>query len=369
MCVATCSKQVLTWDGGDHPVLEERTKTVGYSTTPLDTCSFCEKFCEESCPRLDRWNPLEARVTVAARAKGPIESGATNDVIRSILTAGRSAGMLDGVVMLDLDPWELKPYARVASSVEEIVDSVGPQYLWAPVLNALNEAIFTRGMGNIAVVGSPCVAQAIRRIRKSAHPLLRPYREAIRLSVAVFCTGTYKPEFIDEILVKQMGIDKNQVKRLEVSQDGEQMSVILWDESIRSIPRQDAERYTLAGCGRCDDYLGESADLAIGALGVDADSSALIIRSRTGDVFVRNALQMNLLVTTKKVDAKVIQAAAEEKDRRKRARAFKDLRVLMLDALADPQKRSQAIQQFVRLYRTPARTSVQETPGSGCTGC
>jgi hypothetical protein len=64
-----------------------------------------------------------------------------------------------------------------------------------------------------------------------------------------------------------------------------------------------------------------------------------------------------------------VAAAAEEKDRRKRARAFKDLRVLMLDALADPQKRGEAIQQFVRLYRTPEKSSVQDTARSGCTGC
>jgi hypothetical protein len=41
----------------------------------------------------------------------------------------------------------------------------------------------------------------------------------------------------------------------------------------------------------------------------------------------------------------------------------------MLDGLADPKKRSEAIQQFVRLYRTPARPgSVEHTP-RGCTGC
>jgi len=369
MCVATCSKQVLRWDGDDHPILEKRTKTVGYSTTTLDTCSFCEKYCEETCPRLERWNPLEVQVMVAAQAKGPIESGAPNDVVRSILAAGRSAGLLDGVVMLDLDPWELKPFARVAFSVEEIVDSVGPQYLWAPVLDALNEAIFTRGMKNLAVVGSPCVAQAIRRLMNSEQPLLRPYRDAIRLTMAVFCTGTYRPEFIDEVLVKRMGISKNHVKRLEVSHDREELKAVMWDDSSKTLPRQEAEGYTLTGCARCDDYLGDSADLAVGALGAGQDASTLIIRSPEGDVFVRNAVQMNLLVTTDKVDTQAIEAAAEEKDRRKRARAFKDLRVLMLDALADPQKRGEAIQQFVRLYRTPVNTSPPEAVSGGCTGC
>lgn len=369
LCVAVCSKQALRWDGGDHPVLEKRMKSVGYSRSSLDTCSFCEKFCEEACPRLDRWLAVEAKVILSARARGPVKAGSPNDVIRSILAAGRSAGLLDGVVMLDLDPWELKPLARVAYTVEDIVDSIGPQYLWAPVFDVLNEAIFDRGMRNLAVVGTPCTAQAVRKIKSSPNMRLKRYQDAIRLSVAVFCTGAYHPDFVEDILVKRMGVERDQVKRLEVSPDREWLRAVLWDNSVRTIPRQQAERHTRAGCGSCDDYLGESADLAVGALGSAEDASTLVIRTRTGDIFVRNAVQMNLLETSADVDTDALTAAAGEKDRRERAKAFKSLRVLMLDALEDPLKRGEAIQQFVRLYRTPDLSKAQQVTRSSCTGC
>jgi len=312
---------------------------------------------------------MEAKKTLSARARGPIEAGTPNDVIRSILVAGRSAGLIDGVVMLDLDPWELKPIARVASSVEEIVDSVGPQYLWAPVLDVLNEAIFERRMENVAVVGSPCAAQAIRKIKEAANPRLRHYQDAIRLSIAVFCTGIYRPNLIEDVLVKRMGVPRDQAMRLDVSADREWMRVTLWDGSVKTIPRQQAESYTRTGCGSCDDYLGESADIAVGALGTGENASTLIIRSRSGDIFVRNALQMNLLTVTPDVDMDALAAAASEKDRRERAQAFNDLRVLMLDALADPVKHGEAVQKFVRLYRTPVRTGTTENVQNNCTGC
>ncbi len=369
LCVAACSKQVLGWNGGSHPVLEERIQTVGYTKGPLDSCTFCEHFCEETCPRLDKWAALEPQVTISARARGPISSGAPNDVIKSILTAGRSAGLLDGVVMLDVDPWELKPIARVCTTVEDIVESVGPQFLWAPVFDALNEAVFTRGMRNIAVVGTPCSAQAIRKLKSSTNQRLKPYQEAIRLSVSVFCTGIYKPEMIDEILIDRMGVRREQVKRIEISPDREWLRAVLWDDSERTIPRQQAEHYTRNGCGSCDDYLGESADLAVGSLGAPEDSSTLIIRSRAGDVFVRNAIQMNLLETNQDVDQTALAAAAEEKDKRARAKAFRNLQILMLDSLADPLKRGEAIQQFVNLYRTPMRNEPQAGVRSSCTGC
>jgi coenzyme F420 hydrogenase subunit beta len=375
MCVATCSKQVLRWDGvavgdiRDHPILEQRTKNLGYSKTTLDTCSFCQQLCEEACPRLERWLPFEAQTILAARARGPVKSGEPNDVIRAILAAGRSAGLVDGVVTLDLDPWELKPVARVAETVEEIVDNLGPQYLWAPVFDALNEAVFERGLENIAVVGTPCAAQAIRKLRASTNPRLLPYQKAIRLSIAIFCTGIYQPQMIDELLVKRMDVSRNEVKHLAVSPDRQWLTAVLWDNSVRMIPRQQAEGFTRTGCGVCDDYLGESADLAVGTVGAPESASTLIIRSRTGDIFVRNALQMNLLETTHDVDQSAIAQAAEEKDRRQRAQAFKDLRVLMLDALADPQKHNEAVAQFVRLYRTPVRPGATEKMRNGCTGC
>lgn len=369
LCVAACSKQVLHWAGAEHPVLEKRLKTVGYTKVPLDSCTFCQRFCEAVCPRLERWTPLEARVTLAARARGPVKSGAPNDVVRSLLVAGLSAGLLDGVVRLDLDPWELQPVGEVVSTVEEIAEGMGLQYLWAPALDKLNEAVFERGLKNVAVVGTPCTAQALRKLKASANPRLKPYQDALRLSVAVFCTGVYRPALIDEALVQRMGIPRHHVRRLEVSPDGAWLNAILWDGSVHTLPRQELEAYTRLGCGSCDDYLGESADLAVGSVGAPADAATLIIRTPTGDAFVRNALQMALLETSHEVDRAALAAAAGDKDRRARAQAFQEMRVLMLDALAEPLKRGEAIQQFTRLYRTPSRAAGPGRPRNGCTGC
>jgi coenzyme F420-reducing hydrogenase beta subunit len=166
-----------------------------------------------------------------------------------------------------------------------------------------------------------------------------------------------------------MGVERDQVKRLEISPDREWMRAVLWDGSVRTIPRQQAESYTRHGCGACDDYLGESADLAVGSLGAPIGASTLIVRTRTGDVLVRNAIQRNLLETSQEVDAAALEAAAAEKDRRTRGQAFKALQILMLDALADPAQREDAIQQFTRLYRTPARSGASGPARSGCTGC
>jgi coenzyme F420 hydrogenase subunit beta len=197
---------VLYWEAEQHPLLEERKKALGLSHYKLDACSICEEFCELSCPRLVEWTPMEWRGMVSARSAGVVRSGAPNDVIQALLVAARSADLIDGVVMLDMDPFTLEPVARVATTVDEIVSTVGMQYLWAPVLSALNEAVFELGLTRLAVVGSPCVAEGARRFMSTDHARLWPYQEAIRLTIASFCTGMYMPEMAAELFERGKGI-------------------------------------------------------------------------------------------------------------------------------------------------------------------
>lgn len=369
LCIAACSKQVLSWGDDGRPFRESRTKNLGYTRVELDSCTYCQKFCAEVCPRLVSWNPIPAQVTVAAKARGPIDAGGPNDVIRSIVAAGLSAGLIDGAIMLDLDPWQLRPEVRTAVTVEEVASAVGIQGLWAPVFDALNEAVFEKRMAKLAVVATPCAAQAVRRLKESTNPRLKVYQDAIHLTIANFCTGVYREEMIDELLIKEAGIPVEHVRRLTISADGSWLNVTLWDDQVHRIPRQRAEEYTRAGCGSCTDYSGESADLAVGDLGSAQGWSTLVIRTRTGDAFVRNSVRMRLLETRDDVDEEALAQAAAQKRGRDRAQAFDTLELLMLDALVDPAARGEAIQQFARLYRTPTHSRTVQPLVNGCTGC
>jgi len=370
VCVAACSKGVLYWDGEQHPLLEEREKALGLSRLKLRTCEVCEKFCELSCPRLVDWTPMEPRTMVSARSAGVVQSGAPNDVIQALLVAARSADLIDGVVMLDMDPWTLEPVARVATTVDEIVSSVGMQYLWAPVLSALNEAIFELGLTKLAVVGSPCVAEGARRLMNAEHSRLWPYQKAIRLTIASFCTGIYMPEMVTELLEQGKGIDRQQIRGLTTSVADGTLTVALWGGAEHSIPLTEVEPFTRRGCGSCDDYLGESADVAVGAVGALPGFSTLITRTPAGEVFVQNARRSGLLETIDQVDKAALSAAKEEKDRRARAQAFDEFRILMLDALSDPRQRAQVRKQFVSLYGAPqVGASKREECNVSCSGC
>lgn len=350
MCVATCAKGMLFWGEEEHPSLEIREKALGLSRIKLDSCSFCPKTCEEGCPRLEEWSPLEPKEMVSVRAKGVIASPEPNEVIKSLLVASKAAGLIDGALLMELNPWTLQPIVRIARTVEEMTSGLSMQYLWTPLFNRLNEAIYEDGLRNLALVGTPCISQAVRKLRSSHSPRLTLYREAIRLTIATFCTGVYRRELVTQLLSQEKGIAPHQVQRLSLSPRDGHLVALLWDGSERTVALNEVERYTRRGCATCDDLLGESADLAVGALGAKEGYCTLITRSEAGTICLRNGISFGLLESVEEIDEAALSRAAEEKDRRKRAQAFDQLRLLMLDALRDPHKWVEAQREFSRLY-------------------
>jgi len=132
------------------------------------------------------------------------------------------------------------------------------------------------------------------------------------------------------------------------------------------------EGFTRPGCAGCSDFLGESADIAVGSLGAKEGYCTMITRSEIGDLGLQNALDFGLLEVVEEVDEEVLRSAKEEKERRERAEAFDELMLMMLDALREPKKRAEVREQFVRLYEVD---SIPEEEGkrygtcAGCAGC
>ena len=369
-CVAACSKDLLYWGEEQHPLLEERQKALGLSRLKLRACEVCQRFCEEACPRLIEPAPREMRRATSARCTQGSRRGDPNSVIQALLVAARSADLIDGAILLDLDPWSLAPFARIVTTVDEIVSTVGMQFLWAPVLSRLNEAIFTRGLRKLAIVGPPCAAAAARRLMETRQERLRPYRQSIRLALACFCTGMYLPNLVGDLLQEGLGVASVQVRGLTAHPSEGLLRVTLWDGPPRDFPLTQVQPFTRRGCGSCHDYLGESADLAVGAVGALRQHATLITRTAAGEALLWNAIRMGLLQIVAYVDEEALRQASAAKDRRARAEAMAECHILMLEALGDPKKRAEARRQFVSLYGLqPQRTSRKEDGDGSCDAC
>lgn len=372
MCLAACSKQVLSWGKDAHPVLRTVTKSMGISKFDLDTCSFCSKFCEEVCPRLEPAARRTALAQFLARATGPLGGSEPNDIARNLLIAARASGMIDGALVLDTDrAGRTRP--RIVTSAGEIAETSGVQYTWTPLLSALNQAVFELGLKSLAIVGTPCTAQAVRRLMDSKEERLAPYRRALRLNVAMFCTGVYEPEGFLRFLADEMRVTPAEVARVTISPRGGKVRARLWSGEVRETDELKVRPFTRAGCARCDDYVGESADAAIGTVGAREGFSTIVVRTGTGQAALQNAVAMKVLEIVDDVDEGALWRATAEKDRRERAQEFDQLPVMMLEAMRDPVKRARVKQQLDLLYGRPLPISRKEdyrNAGCGdCTGC
>ncbi len=309
---------------------------------------------------------------MSARAAGALGGYQPNDVVRNLLIAARASGMIDSALLMDSDRAG-RTRARLVTSAGEIAESTGFQYLWTPLLDALNDAVFHLGLQRLAIVSTPCTAQAVRRMVESKNERLKPYRDAIGLNVALFCTGVFQPGAFREMLTEGTGIAPESIQRITAHPKEGKLTAELWDGSREEMALSEAEVFTRSGCARCDDYLGESADIAVGQVGAREGYSTLIARSQVGQAFVQNATTMKLIETVEQVDEGALYRATAEKDRRDRAQAFDQLQVLMLDALRDPRKRAEVKQQFDLLYGRPRSLTQKEDyryAGCGdCSGC
>jgi coenzyme F420 hydrogenase subunit beta len=375
-CVTACSKRVLTFDrDADHPHKKVIMKRVGLTDTRLQTCHFCEmlgyKLCELSCPRLqEEWEEGQVQRKVLVRTTGKHKTGSPNEVIAYLLAAGMQAGMIDGVVMTDVDRWTLVPTPRVAESISEVMESSGNQYIWSPTLSGLKEAIYKRKLERVAVVGNPCMVQALSRLERSEQKALTYIADRVKLKVGLFCGGVYKQEALKDIS-SALKVPLHALKSITVDQKGDHLVAVTHDGKKKKMKLSQATNLIRPGCGRCYDLLSEESDISIGPIGAKKGHSVAIVRSPAGENILDNAVLLGLLETKDGVDEKALASAVDAKRKRKRAEMIDGLQVLMLEALKEPERLEEAKKRFGEIYfrRTRGGQAGGKEIGKGSTGC
>lgn len=362
-CVVACSKRILNFEGeGEHPVKKEIWKNVGHTTSKLDVCHFCEMenmiMCELSCPRLvEDWPDGPLLKSMLVRTAGKMKSGNPNEVISNLLIGAMQAKMIDGAVISDVDRWTLIPHPVVATSISDLVESVGNQYIWSPTLEGLRDAIYEIGLANVAVVGTPCVMQALDCIEKADSKALRFLSDRIKLKVGVFCSSMYTQEALAEF-AEALKIPLFSIQSVSVSQKKDLLKVVTYEGEMKETKLSETTKLIRDGCGRCYDLLSEAADVSIGPIGASDGYSVALLRTSAGANAFHNAVGWKLLESKVGVDEKALSAAKEAKKKRKRAEMIDGLSVLMLEALRDPSRVEEARKRFAEIY-------YQKTTGDG----
>ncbi len=313
-CIAVCPADALYFETG---IDSAKPKNNGYCKAAIDEVS-CGA-CYEVCPRIGEQPESifgDYLEITAAKAEFDIPRKQSGGAVTALLANALDTGLVDAVVTVTEDSWTLKPHSMVITKSEALINEAGSRYnWWVPLVSALKEAVVNKKYRNIAVVGVPCVVQAVRKMLETDHDLVRPYKDSIRFVIGLFCTESFDYEkLIAGKLKSEYALEPMKVCRIDVKG---KLEITLHDGTQYVIPLAELEDTVRPGCGVCTDFTALKADISAGAVGSPNGYTTLIVRTLVGKHILDSAVANGKLSTTDELNLGIVEKLGTKKLKRK----------------------------------------------------
>lgn len=283
------------------------------SCKDVNTCRDGFGLCYNLCPKtgieqiplplLDNWvfgkkqdkilghyiDIVSVKLTDSAKEKLPMEAGP----LTALLSIAMEEGLIDCSIITDKDE-NFKPFPMLASNRKELFKGVGYKPSQSPTLSLVGDAINKEHM-DIAVVGTPCQIQALRKLQ--THPEF-DYEafDLVSLTIGTFCFGTFYNQNLTNCF-KEYGINNKDIIKVATDKNKFIMK-ILTNNGTTEIPLnfiyEEAIRHS---CFSCSDYTASFADISIGNIGSEDGWRTLIIRTNRGQEIFDLALKKGVFKT------------------------------------------------------------------------
>jgi dihydroorotate dehydrogenase electron transfer subunit len=277
------------------------------------TCRDGHGLCYNLCPKtgidqiplsiLDQWvfgkvqdkilghylDIATVKLTDKAKEKVPIEAGP----ITILLCTAIEAGLIDSSIITDKDE-KFIPFPFIAENQKQIFKGIGYKPSQSPTISLVGDAI-NKEFSDIAVVGTPCQIQSLRKIQN--HPIFDyEAHDLITLSIGTFCFGTYYNQLLTQCF-RDFEISADEIIKVNADRNAFKMKIhtksgikeiplnYIYDKSIRN------------ACFSCSDYTASFADISIGDIGSEDGWKTLIIRTERGKQVYDLAIQKGFLST------------------------------------------------------------------------
>ncbi len=315
-CVAVCPANAIIFRKGED---SDNPKNTGYCKDIMDhvKCGACYSVCPrtEEAASVKRMPGEYIRIG-SARSAFEVPGRQSGGAVTAILANAFDDNLIDAVVTVSEDRWTHEPFSVLITAKEAIIATAGSRYnWWVPTLAALKEAVVTKKYNRIAVVATPCSAQALRRMKESENDLIKPFGNAIRLIIGLFCTETFDyGKLVGGKLRSELNIESWNIRDLDVKGS---LDIRLNDGTTESISLKDLEDCIRHGCLHCTDFTAVDSDISAGSVGSGEGLTTIIIRNKEGLGFVDSAVRNGKLVFTNEYDPIPIERLAEKKSVRK----------------------------------------------------
>lgn len=295
-CIVACTRGGIDVD--DFAIINE------------ELCRSCDT-CSDVCPVIGG-SPVDEFDNVIAVYKSRARDieGQNGATVSGILKSLFDAGEIDAVIGVERDEeWRASPI--VITDKKDIPRITGTKYTYVPIFKAFKNAV-DEGFTNIAIVGTPCQVNAARRIKNSN---MTRTNDKISAIIGLFCLESfYYDGLCKKVIEKEMGIDLNSVKKMEISKG---KFIVMGDEE-KSIPVKDLGKYVRLPCHKCVDFSAYYADVSVGSVGAPDGWNTSIVRTEQGKEILEIAkknleIEEGSIDAAKKLSERKIKTAKEKK--------------------------------------------------------
>ncbi|MFX1310887.1 MAG: Coenzyme F420 hydrogenase/dehydrogenase, beta subunit C-terminal domain, partial [Promethearchaeota archaeon] len=213
--------------------------------------------------------------------------------LTGLLYVGMENGLIDAAIITDKDS-DFKPFPIIAESLKDLLKGVGYKPSQSPTISLVGEAI-NKEHTDIAVVGTPCQIQALRKLQ--THPTFdyEAY-DLVSLAIGTFCTGTYYNKILTEIFLKN-GIKNNDIESIDTDKSNFTLKVRT-NSVVKEIPLNYLyDNAIRKACFSCSDYSASFADISVGNFGSESGWDTVIIRTERGKQIFDLAIEQGIIIT------------------------------------------------------------------------
>ncbi len=283
------------------------------SCKDMNTCKDGYGLCYNLCPKtetetitlslLDNWvfgkkhdkilghylDIVSVKLTDKARKRIPTNAGP----LTGLLWIAMENNLIDSSIITDKDD-NFRPFPIIAQNSQDIIKGAGYKPSQGPILSLLGDAI-NKERTDIAVVGTPCQIQALRKLQN--HPAFdyEAY-DLVSLAIGTFCFGTYYNQLL-EMVFSEFGIKSSEIDKIDIDNDNFNMKIIC-NSTVKEIPLNNLyEKAIRKACFSCSDYTASFADLSIGKYGSKDGWNTLIVRTERGKQVYELAIEQGFIET------------------------------------------------------------------------
>ncbi|HMF33908.1 MAG TPA: dihydroorotate dehydrogenase electron transfer subunit, partial [Candidatus Lokiarchaeia archaeon] len=196
--------------------------------------------------------------------------------ISALLLSGIEDHVIDCAITASPDEAG-RPRPTLSTTPEDVLRCAGTRHNQGPTLSAIGDAI-SREYSNIAVVGTPCQMQALRKMQNHPRFDFETY-DLVKYAISTFCLGAFHSAKLAPFLADN-GVNPEDIRGMRF----EDFKLIAETSAgTTSIPENALFPECVRGnCKACSDYAGAFADISCGMIGSPEGWTTLIVRTTRG---------------------------------------------------------------------------------------